>query len=237
MEEHLSRFIVVRVVRLNGREDFPSDFLSPSDRERAARFRFGEDRARFILGRTLLAGCLSQQLGFPLKPPELALSPQGRPLLSEAPHVQFSISHTGDLVALALSDRAQVGIDLERTRDGLNFADLAERIFSPGELEIFRALPSTEQPPAFFQAWTGKEACLKATGQGIAQGMAEVSVPLRPPSSVQPIVNRHDGDQPQPWRIQALRLPDGYAGNVVWNDPELEIDCKFIDVSTLPIAP
>ncbi len=62
---------------------------------------------------------------------------------------------------------------------------------------------------------------------GIAEGMAEVSVPLWAPEGVAGIAN--PPGESGSWRIQALPLPDGYIGNVVWNDPAKPVDFRLVD--------
>lgn len=71
----------------------------------------GRRRTHWLAGRILLA----QQLGRPALPP-LALSSQGKPSLPwpDAPH--FSLSHSGDNLALLLSESGPVGCDLEVIR-------------------------------------------------------------------------------------------------------------------------
>src|SRR5271156_6556350 len=76
--------------------------LDARERERAERFRFPEDRARFVVGRGLLRHGLRRYAPKVPATIEMAYSSLGRPLVPaeyEAP--RFSISHTRGLGALA----------------------------------------------------------------------------------------------------------------------------------------
>ncbi len=62
----------------------------------------------------------------------------------------------------------------------------------------------------FTRLWTRKEACVKAAGGRLAQGM---ELPVAHPAG-QFTVHRPGAALPGPWRVQDLTLPDGYAGAV-----------------------
>src|SRR5476649_708088 len=114
--EHLAGHLIVWIAHVAKAQDsliFLEPCLDGRDRERAARFRFSEDRARFVLSRGLLRKCLGHYLQQTPETIELALTDRGRPVLPQDETVQFSISHTHDLVAVALTSGARVGIDLE----------------------------------------------------------------------------------------------------------------------------
>ncbi|MBC7951863.1 MAG: 4'-phosphopantetheinyl transferase superfamily protein [Rhodospirillaceae bacterium] len=95
----------------------------------------------------------------------LTTDTNGRPTLN-AP-LSLNLSYRDGLLLVGMADSA-MGVDVEWV-DG-DYADVARDQFSPGEC---RWLASIRQPDAFTRLWTGKEAVLKATGQGIALGMAE----------------------------------------------------------------
>lgn len=100
-------------------------------------------------------------------PPELVLTADtnGKPYLN-AP-LGVSLSYRNGLLLVGLADTA-LGVDVEWVEG--EYSDVAHDQFSPGEC---RWLDSVHQPDAFTRLWTAKEAVLKATGQGIAQGIAE----------------------------------------------------------------
>ena len=149
-------------------------YLSDDERERASSFRFEADRWSFAAAhaglRILLApmmACAPQALRF-------AADANGKPRLDPARHgvsVQFNISHARGCVAIALAG-CPVGIDVERRRALLDLLAVAQTAFAP---EACRALGARSGQAArtalFYRYWTLGEAFIKATGEGIAQGL------------------------------------------------------------------
>jgi 4'-phosphopantetheinyl transferase len=206
-------------------------FLEPCldgrDRERAARFRFSEDRARFVLGRGLLRKCLGRYLQQTPETIELATTDRGRPVLPHDETVQFSISHTHDLVAVALTTDAQIGIDLEFIKLPSDLPGLAKRIFSEEDFQAFQALPDRETLAAFFRVWTRKEAYLKARGEGIAEGLRQISVSLGP-EETSVIRDARNKSTARNWRLLALPVPADYVGSLACDDAGKRLECSFV---------
>jgi 4'-phosphopantetheinyl transferase len=226
-------FIIVGMTSLNGltaNRNALESRLSAQDRARAGRFRQLEDRARFVLGRALLAALLKHELYQRFEVLELALTDKGRPYLPQEPTVQFSITHAGGCVAVALALGAQVGIDIESLDRRIDFDPLAARIFNCADLQRFQALPAARRTRAFFHAWTGKEAVLKARGVGLFGGVQEISVPPDEASST--ICETRHG-QPIDWCSRPLPVPDGYVGAVVWDDPAKPVQFRTYSVADL----
>jgi 4'-phosphopantetheinyl transferase len=230
--EYLGEHILVWIARVSQSDDAP-DLLEPcldaKDRERAARFHFAADRARFVLGRRLLRTCLARYLARAPETIELAYTPRGRPVLANDEKLQFSISHTQNLVALAVTDGARIGIDLEAVQPHPDLPDLAERIFSATDLATFNALPASAKMAAFHRVWTRKEAYLKARGEGIAERLGQVSVSMGP----EQIPTLHDGGNifyGERWRLFLLPLPAGYAGALACDDGHRAIEGAYVRI-------
>jgi 4'-phosphopantetheinyl transferase len=223
MEEvrrHLAHYIVARLVRLNLIQPAQLEVaLSPSDQEKAARFRFPDDRTRFLAGRALLAKMLDHFVDPQADLTQLTVTEAGRPILPTPAGVEFSISHAGELVMVALATGTRVGVDVERTERPLDFEGLARRIFNDRDLHAFLELPPDERVNAFFRAWTGKEAILKARGVGLFGGLQEVSVPWN--DSATEGLDVAGGED---WRLRRLPVPDDYAAHVAWEGANRKID-------------
>ena len=135
--------------------------LSPSEQAQAARFLHGVDRDAYVAAHGLLRLRLAVHLGRAARDLSFADEPGGRPRLTDAPRTGFSLSHTRGLVAVAVCDGADIGVDAE--------ADSAlppgQGTLHPEEERALAALPSPA--PAFARLWTRKEAVAKALGLGL----------------------------------------------------------------------
>ena len=80
--------------------------------------------------------------------------------------VYFSLSHSRNAVAVALSD-APVGVDIEAL-DGIDGRrpDLIRRVLTASERQTFEALPRQSQARFFAEKWCAKEAVFKRGGNG-----------------------------------------------------------------------
>jgi len=227
--EHLNGAVLVWLAQVSASQDslpFLESCLDLHEHERATRFRFPEDRARFVLGRGLLRKCLDCYLPQTAEKIEFVYTDRGRPVLQQDKTVQFSISHTHDLVAIALTAQARVGIDLEYVQPNLDPLELAGRIFSEEDLRSFQALPRREALAAFFRAWTRKEAYLKARGEGIAEGLRLVSVSLGPEETAF-LTDARDESAAQNWRLHTLPVSTEYAGCLACDDGDKRVEYTF----------
>jgi 4'-phosphopantetheinyl transferase len=148
------------------------DFLQEAELKRADAFRRDEDRHRFTTANALLHLAVWEHLG--ARPvvdracPRCG-EPHGKPAVQGGPHV--SVSHSGDLIAVALTELGPVGVDVEETTRPTDIESMLGYVFSPAELDAL------DDPAAlFYQAWTRKESILKATGEGLSVRMSTLTV-------------------------------------------------------------
>lgn len=146
--------------------------FTDDERARAARYRAGPVRARFIAGRCFLRRALAQALGASPSAVRLHVGPHGKPSVVG---LHFNLSHSEGRALLALCATHPVGIDLEVLRE-VEALQLAAAQFAPAELEALAALEGAERRLAFFRVWTRKEAVLKATGLGISTALDRLVV-------------------------------------------------------------
>ena len=93
----------------------------------------------------------------------------GKPALAEPwSWLGFNVAHSGGLMLVALARGREVGVDVERIDPARAAGPIADAVFSPREAAALRRLPDPARTRAFFSCWTRKEACVKATGEGIA---------------------------------------------------------------------
>jgi len=147
-----------------------SSHLSPEEWLRASRFVFETDRRRFIFARGILRTILGRYLDCPPAALRFTTGPNGKPSLAFPEcALRFNVSHSEDLVLLAVAHRQEVGVDVEWMRENMPFEDLAEQWFDPRDAWQIRILSRPEKKRRFFESWTLLEAGVKATGAGLGR--------------------------------------------------------------------
>jgi 4'-phosphopantetheinyl transferase len=147
----------------------PETLLIPDEAERAGRYRFEADSLHYVQARCLLREVLSFYKKCTPEEIIFEYTTHGKPFLKGEPlgGVQFNVSHSGDMVAVAVSCGRRVGIDIEKIRDDILESDPSLRLFSETESAAIRNSRGHAKAELFLRIWTRKEALLKATGDGI----------------------------------------------------------------------
>jgi len=169
--------------------------LDGIERDRHDAYRQTVDRARFLTGRVVAKAAAGAALG--IDPVKVALDStcpdcgrsHGKPHVVAPPGFtgvlpELSISHSGNLVGVAMTAGQPVGLDVEQERD-VQIEGLVRMTLSTGEQTAWTTVPLPDRDAAFFTYWSRKEAILKATGRGLAIGMTRITVtPWDQPPSV-----------------------------------------------------
>ncbi len=123
--------------------------LGRDERSRAERFVRAEDRRRYIVSHGVLRRLLGERLG--IGPSEVGFEtlPRGKPFVPNS-HWHFSLSHSGDLMAVALARSLQLGVDVEQMRPMDDYNLIAERYFAGDERRQLQALPDAQRQEGFF---------------------------------------------------------------------------------------
>ena len=184
--------------------------LAGDERTRADRFRFERDRSRYIVGRALLRGLLARYLE--ARPEELVFEygEFDKPALRGGPW--FNLSHSGSVALYAVSGAGEIGIDVELDDGDFASERIAERFFSPAEVEVLRSLPTEAQPRAFLACWTRKEAFIKARGDGLSLALDSFDVTLAPETPAALLRTAWCSEEPGRWWMEDLS--DSQAGYI-----------------------
>jgi 4'-phosphopantetheinyl transferase len=186
-----------------------SSVLTPAESDRAARFHFEVDRRRSIVARAALRHLLSRHLDIEPRQFCFELGESGKPFLPQS-DIKFNISHSGDVVAIALA-ADKVGIDIEAKHEIAEMAALAARFFSRDEAERVRA--ARDASDQFFRIWTMKEAIVKSAGLGLGLPLDCFTVPASA-SAPEPIIPAGDAPISADWFVVELDVREGYSGAV-----------------------
>lgn len=141
--------------------EFSADF-----QKKILAYRRWQDSQLSLLGRLLLRHGL-QKMSKSYAEAELSYTLYSKPFLNDDT-TKFNISHSGEIVVCVLSDRSDVGIDIEIIHD-IELEGFKSQM-TKREWDNLSLNEDTES--AFFEYWTQKEAVIKANGKGL-------SIPLK----------------------------------------------------------
>lgn len=187
--------------------------LNPATLARLDRFHRAQDRDRGLAAHSLLRRVLAAVVGG--TPADLVLrtrcagcgeTDHGKPYLdvgTPAPPVEVNLSHSGNLVCVALAaPGVQVGVDVEQRR-AVDWATLRRSVFADPEWAVTE---KASDPERFrMNAWARKEASVKSSGHGLSLPFREVQIA--------------DAD----WGGWTASLPSD-AGSAAGRDLDLDLD-------------
>ncbi|MEL6602466.1 MAG: 4'-phosphopantetheinyl transferase superfamily protein [Cyanobacteria bacterium J06614_10] len=191
------------------------DCLAADERARANRFRFPDDRRKFIVARGTLRHLVAEQLHQPPQDIRFDYGDYGKPSLAastQPPATQtdfhFNLSHSGELALCAVSHHHPVGIDIEKLKPIDHLEGMMARCLLQKEQVTVNAAP--DPLAAFLQHWTCKEAYLKAIGKGLSQSMQTVELEMTPPQLMAVPQDCVEG-----WQLHTIDVPPPYVGALV----------------------
>lgn len=152
--------------------------LSLKEHKRYQRFVNKQQADQFLLARALLRHQLSKQVPAVL-PCEwvIVVDDNGKPRLADGfsyLNLHFNLSHSEDLVVLALAEGVALGVDIECIHRPVFNLAFAKRYFAKTEFMNLAGLSQSQQIRRIAQLWTLKESYLKACGLGIRMPLAQL---------------------------------------------------------------
>ncbi|MFE2011643.1 4'-phosphopantetheinyl transferase family protein [Streptomyces sp. NPDC059491] len=202
--------------------------LTPAELSRADELGREQVRRTFVTSRAVQRALGARHLGVPAA--EVGISracahcgdgDHGKPHFTAAPELDFSVSHTGDLVVIAASTGTRVGLDVELGSRTIEIEEMVRVLASESEQRSLDGLDGDTLRTALFRVWARKEATVKLTGHGLLQ------VPFSALSVDGPIVRvdgAPDGWPEEPIHLTDLSLSHGSVAALATTVAEPEVD-------------
>lgn len=190
------------------------DVLSSDEFARAERFHKKDDANRFIQQRTTLRWILGWYLGMHPGNVHFDYTPLGKPKLHKPTNKQnldFNITHSGEIMLVALTTGQNVGIDAERIRPMFDMKRMIELYFSPSEIEQLASYSESNRMAAFFCVWTRKEAVLKAIGEGLQLPLDKIEVSCDPEETRLSLMIPAELRSPSDYQLFSFQPADSYV--------------------------
>jgi 4'-phosphopantetheinyl transferase len=208
--------------------------LDDVERRRVDAIRQPVDRRRFTVAHGAARRILADVVHAPAEAIRWRRGVHGKPeLVGLTCDVHTSLSHSDDLVALAISHRRPVGADVQALTPTLDAVRLAARYYTEDEaMYVAAGDPAAEQVDRFVRLWTRKEACVKAAGGCLVQGLA---LPVRgegrhdaAPWSARIVGPAPHGQLPGSYMVHDIAVPRGFRAAVALEGAgSFSVSCRW----------
>lgn len=181
------------------------NFLNREERLQQKRFYFEKDRHQYLITRALVRSVLSLYVN-QISPEKWKFKKNayGKPFISNNSlliPLRFNLSHTDNLVVMAVTLDREIGVDVEYLPRLGKTLEIASHFFSPIEVEHLLALPPEKQKSRFFDLWTLKEAYIKACGMGLSIPLDHFSYSFSQQGKIEIHFEPERDDQPKYWQF------------------------------------
>lgn len=189
------------------------EVLDDGERARARAFLTASDRQQFIIAHGALRILAGRSLNTPAKALTWIPGPHGKPELAPPwSALRTSLSHSAGLIAVAISERRPVGVDIQHLMPSLDTIGLSARFFPPDEaVSIAAILDASARADRFAHLWARKEAVVKAAGGRLWPNLAIMVHDRTVVSCAEPTSRHRVADVPVPSGFRAAVALTGAA--------------------------
>jgi 4'-phosphopantetheinyl transferase len=183
--------------------------LTGDDWRSLNRIRTPLDRDSAVAARVLLRLGLSKAADRRIQPMDWEFSRHGedRPHVADGlPQIHYSVSHTEQMVAVAISSAVNVGVDVESVDRKLSDSVMAAFRHRDEDAST-KALPDTQNIREFVRLWTLKEAYTKMLGVGHELDFKTLNFALDPIR----LTSAHDPATGSPAHFESIYMSAGHA--------------------------
>jgi len=195
--------------------------LSSEELARADRFHFSRDRRRYIGVRGALRVILGNYLKCEPQSIEFTNLKHGKPYVYNRLGLEFNVSHSHEMAMVGVTLKHLIGVDIEYIQRKVDLEGLAKRFFSPQEVDELMSLDENSRLIGFFNAWTRKEAFIKAIGAGLSYPLSSFTVSLSPNAPAKLLWLENSQEKAQSWCVSEIPLQDNYQGAIAVQMPQI----------------
>ena len=162
---------------------YRAEILNRRELEQEARFYFAHDRQQYLVTRALTRCVLSRYSSRGPADWHFEVTQHGRPTIANPEKddqgLSFNISHSGNLVLVAVARDVCLGVDTESEARGEDMVAIGQSSFHAREIAELDTLPPNRRRQGYLACWTLKEAYVKAIGLGLSMALDSFSFAMK----------------------------------------------------------
>ncbi|MFI8126425.1 4'-phosphopantetheinyl transferase family protein [Acinetobacter sp. ABJ-A23_2] len=136
----------------------------------------------FLISRVLTKSVLADKLGISPHEVNIQLQPNGKPFVQGSKAIYFNLSHSADVIVLAVTEEGEIGVDVERVNREFEWRRV-DSVLDLSEIEWIQEnelIDPFSVYQRFFQIWTLKESYIKCTGHGMSSHLKKLNFHILP---------------------------------------------------------
>jgi len=156
-------------------------FLSSAEKLRYDQYHPKAARL-FLISRVLVKTVLADKLGISPHQVNIQLHPNGKPFVQGSKAVYFNLTHSADVIILAVTEEGEIGVDIEKVDREFEWMRV-DSVLDLSEIEWIKEKELTDSSSVFqrfFQIWTLKESYIKCTGEGMSRHLKKLNFHVLP---------------------------------------------------------
>lgn len=182
------------------------EILNTEELSIQSKFIKKKHRHQYLITRSLVRNVLSYYVNNRVKPHQWHFHKNnyGKPVIANPGFsglLDFNLSHSENIVVLAVTGGQDVGVDVEYIQDGGKALRLADEYFSCKEVDSLLLLPKELREDRFFDLWTLKEAYTKACGKGLSIPLDQFSFSFVEHDHISISFDTERNDNPDFWQF------------------------------------
>lgn len=181
--------------------------MSLLEKNYVKKFMHEDDRMRSAAGKILTRKLLSHYMIIPEKQIEILRGEFGKPFLntSNPSKLHFSVSHSEEIVLVAIAKERLLGIDVEKMHSIPDYLSLSRNFFTRNE---WINIDKVRDEMLFYYYWTAKEAYVKAIGSGLHRELNSFEI------NENGIIDSMEDSKK--WNRRTIDVSEGYIANIVY---------------------
>ena len=212
----------IHLLRPDGAKEAHYATLNATEQRQAQRFTFAKDRKLYAAAHQFVRTTLSRYATIEPAAWQFHHNDYGKPSIANPGYtaLQYNLSHTQGMVAIAVIQQRAIGVDTEQARSLQDIVSLSHSVFAEPEIAEVLACTGSIQQQRFFTYWTLKEAYIKARGMGLSIPLKQFHFTLGTSPQWHLTCDPSLQDEGSRWQCQAICLTDRYhVAFVVENTP------------------
>lgn len=139
------------------------------------KYKLELDRNKKLLSRAFLYTYLNNR--YKINNFELEYSQYKKPYLKFHQNIDFSISYSKEYTLIAVSDKYQIGIDIEYIDKDINYNELKDIIMHTDEIIYYdNQKEDNDKADFFFEVFNTKESIIKSIGMGLYLDIKNINI-------------------------------------------------------------